>query len=107
MFVYVSRSSKDSGAYDLGELDQALFLYLDGQAQAQAAASAATAEPSSGVQDQQRRKLFLHMHQNFIFLPNSDTLFLQFQKEEGNSSSLTFFICSIRRFSFGSHQNHV
>ncbi|KAG4130114.1 hypothetical protein ERO13_D09G123100v2 [Gossypium hirsutum] len=24
-------SSKDSGAYDLGELDQALFLYLDGQ----------------------------------------------------------------------------
>ncbi|KAI4348749.1 hypothetical protein L6164_009432 [Bauhinia variegata] len=24
--------SKDSGAYDLGELDQALFLYLDGQA---------------------------------------------------------------------------
>ncbi|KAL6141479.1 hypothetical protein ACLB2K_059767 [Fragaria x ananassa] len=26
-------SSKDSGAYDLGELDQALFLYLDGQQQ--------------------------------------------------------------------------
>ncbi|BBH07419.1 bZIP transcription factor family protein [Prunus dulcis] len=25
--------SKDSGAYDLGELDQALFLYLDGQSQ--------------------------------------------------------------------------
>ncbi|KAK6941897.1 Basic-leucine zipper domain [Dillenia turbinata] len=27
--------SKESGAYDLGELDQALFLYLDGQAAAQ------------------------------------------------------------------------
>jgi len=27
---YVIRS-KDSGAYDLGELDQAFFLYLDGQ----------------------------------------------------------------------------
>ncbi|GAB4843800.1 hypothetical protein Ancab_013765 [Ancistrocladus abbreviatus] len=35
---------KDSGAYDLGELDQALFLYLDGQA-----------DPSS-VQDHQRRE---------------------------------------------------
>ena len=38
---YVNRS-KDSGAYDLGELDQAFFLYLDGQA-----------DPSS-VQDQKR-----------------------------------------------------
>ncbi|XP_057438733.1 bZIP transcription factor TGA10-like isoform X2 [Lotus japonicus] len=37
--------SKDSGAYDLGELDQALFLYLDGQA----------GEPSSVNQDQQRQ----------------------------------------------------
>ncbi|XP_020212658.1 bZIP transcription factor TGA10 isoform X1 [Cajanus cajan] len=38
---YVLRS-KDSGAYDLGELDQAFFLYLDGQA-----------DPSS-VQDQRQ-----------------------------------------------------
>ena len=30
MFFGVSRI-KDTGAYDLGELDQALFLYLDGQ----------------------------------------------------------------------------
>jgi len=36
--------NKDSSAYDLGELDQAFFLYLDGQAQA---------DPSS-VQDQRR-----------------------------------------------------
>ncbi|CAJ2673121.1 unnamed protein product [Trifolium pratense] len=36
--------SKDSSAYDLGELDQAFFLYLDGQAQA---------DPSS-VQDQRQ-----------------------------------------------------
>ncbi|KAK7259484.1 hypothetical protein RIF29_25092 [Crotalaria pallida] len=36
--------SKDSGAYDLGELDQALFLYLDGQA----------ADPSSVHQDQRQ-----------------------------------------------------
>ncbi|KAB1202815.1 Transcription factor HBP-1b(c1) [Morella rubra] len=34
--------SKDSGAYDLGELDQALFLYLDGQ------------EPASTLQDQRQ-----------------------------------------------------
>ncbi|XP_027350993.1 bZIP transcription factor TGA10-like [Abrus precatorius] len=37
--------SKDSGAYDLGELDQALFLYLDGQT-----------DPSS-VQDQRQNSL--------------------------------------------------
>lgn len=29
--IYIRGTSKDSGAYDLGELDQALFLYLDGQ----------------------------------------------------------------------------
>lgn len=40
----VSRS-KDTGPYDLGELDQALFLYLDGQ------------DPSS-VQDQRRELSF-------------------------------------------------
>jgi hypothetical protein len=34
--------SKDAGAYDLGELDQALFLYLDGQ------------DPSTVNQDQRR-----------------------------------------------------
>lgn len=37
----MSRNKDNSGAYDLGELDQALFLYLDGQ------------EPSS-IQDQRR-----------------------------------------------------
>jgi len=47
VYMYVNRS-KDSGAYDLGELDQAFFLYLDGQA-----------DPSS-VQDQ-RRELFLSL----------------------------------------------
>jgi len=57
--VYVSRG-KDSGAYDLGELDQAFFLYLDGQA-----------DPST-VQDQRRelsRKLSLshaRTHGNFF-----------------------------------------
>lgn len=56
--VYVSRG-KDSGAYDLGELDQAFFLYLDGQA-----------DPST-VQDQRRelyRKLFLTRTHPWKFL---------------------------------------
>jgi hypothetical protein len=40
--------SKDAGAYDMGELDQALFLYLDGQ------------DPSTVNQDQ-RRELSLSL----------------------------------------------
>lgn len=44
--------SKDSGAYDLGELDQALFLYFDGQQ-----------DPSS-VQDQRRKLISVS---NFFF----------------------------------------
>lgn len=32
-WVPTSRSKDNPGAYDLGELDQALFLYLDGQDQ--------------------------------------------------------------------------
>jgi hypothetical protein len=48
----VSRS-KDSGGYDLGELDQALFLYLDGQ------------DPST-VQDQ-RRELSLSLSLSLSF----------------------------------------
>lgn len=50
---------KDSGAYDLGELDQAFFLYLDGQA-----------DPST-VQDQRRelsRKLSLTRTHTWKFL---------------------------------------
>lgn len=47
--------SKDSGAYDLGELDQALFLYFDGQQ-----------DPSS-VQDQ-RRKLHLSLSLSILFV---------------------------------------
>lgn len=43
--------SKDAGAYDLGELDQALFLYLDGQ------------DPSTVNQDQ-RRELSLSLSLN-------------------------------------------
>lgn len=48
IFLYILCRSKDGGggggggAYDLGELDQALFLYLDGQDQ------------SSSAQDQRR-----------------------------------------------------
>ncbi|XP_027366007.1 bZIP transcription factor TGA10-like [Abrus precatorius] len=42
--------SKDSGAYDLGELDQAFFLYLDGQA-----------DPSSVQQDQRQNSSSLGM----------------------------------------------
>lgn len=50
-------SSKDAGAYDLGELDQALFLYLDGQ------------DPST-AQDQQRRECFLSSKKfHFSFYP--------------------------------------
>lgn len=33
-FFLFDLRNKDSSAYDLGELDQAFFLYLDGQAQA-------------------------------------------------------------------------
>jgi transcription factor TGA len=47
--VYVSRNNKDSGAYDLGELDQALFLYLNGQN-----------DPTS-VHEQKRKLFFNHM----------------------------------------------
>lgn len=39
--------SKDPGAYDLGELDQALFLYLDGH------------DPSA-IQEQRRERLSLY-----------------------------------------------
>lgn len=41
--------SKDSSTYDLGELDQAFFLYLDGQA-----------DPSS-LQDQRREYFFFSL----------------------------------------------
>jgi hypothetical protein len=44
--------SKDAGAYDMGELDQALFLYLDGQ------------DPSTVNQDQ-RRELSLSKLKKF------------------------------------------
>lgn len=64
MCVYDS-GSKDSGAYDLGELDQAFFLYLDGQA-----------DPSS-VQDQRRELSLRNTHTwKFLFAFN-----LQIQKD--------------------------
>lgn len=43
IYICLSRSKENGGAYDLGELDQALFLYLDGQD-----------HPSSSIQDQRR-----------------------------------------------------
>lgn len=50
--------SKDSGAYDLGELDQALFLYLDGQSQDHhnSSSTATTTTTHHLHQDTQRRK---------------------------------------------------
>lgn len=44
--IYICRSNDAGGAYDLGELDQALFLYLDGQDQS--------------AQEQHRRKSWSH-----------------------------------------------
>ena len=81
--------SKDSGAYDLGELDQAFFMYLDGQA-----------DPST-VQDQ-RRELCLSLSLSntyiyrkklkFFLLPtiffkfrNGKTLYLAFHFSLGES----------------------
>lgn len=96
MCVYVSRS-KDSGAYDLGELDQAFFLYLDGQA-----------DPSS-VQDQ-RRELshehslsLTHTHMEISFASN-----LQIQKE-GLSflPSRSFFVRLGDSLCLVTHQKHV
>lgn len=62
----VSRS-KDAGSYDLGELDQALFLYLDGQD-----------NPSTMNQDHQRRehKLINSMvYTNHCWSNNSTSVF--------------------------------
>lgn len=84
----MSRSNKDSGAYDLGELDQALFLYLDGQA-----------DPSS-VQDQRRelsQTLLI-----FFFSP------FKIQKEELLQFPFTFrFVFGDSLFWGQSHQKHV
>jgi len=94
--VYVSRG-KDSGAYDLGELDQAFFLYLDGQA-----------DPST-VQDQRRelsRKLFLTRTHTWKFLSLFFFLasnLLQFKR--GTFPSHFSFVCEI--LFVGSHQKHV
>lgn len=46
----MNRSKENGGAFDLGELDQALFLYLNGQ------------DPSSSIQDQRRMLTF------FVFI---------------------------------------
>ena len=52
-----SGNNTNHGAYDLGELDQALFLYLDGQ-------QADTSTTSNHLHQDQRRKTFLF---NFFF----------------------------------------
>lgn len=44
--------SRDPGGYDLGELDQALFLYLDGH------------DPSA-IQEQRRERLYLSLYLSF------------------------------------------
>lgn len=63
--------SKESGPYDLGEFDQALFLYLDGQ------------DPSSTVQDQRRQfSLYKIWSFSFIFLFSFWVLWKLLQKEE-------------------------
>lgn len=77
-----SSSSKDTGTYDLGELDQALFLYFDGQ------------DPS-GVQEQ-RRECFLS--QNFLLSSYKGTFIfsLVFCWEDSFGNGL-----------FGSQEKHV
>lgn len=67
-FCFNNRS-KDSGAYDLGELDQAFFLYLDGQAD----------HPSS-VQDQRRElSLSLSLSMRKIHTNKKYLFFVSFQ----------------------------
>lgn len=89
MCVYDS-GSKDSGAYDLGELDQAFFLYLDGQA-----------DPSS-VQDQRRELSLRNTHTwKFLFAFN-----LQIQKD-GLFPSRPLFVRLGDSLCLVTHQKHV
>jgi hypothetical protein len=82
--VYVSRNNKDSGAYDLGELDQALFLYLNGQN-----------DPTS-VHEQKRKLFFNHMKimrkKSFFFLLNPIPITFCFKLKKG---SFFFFLLSL------------
>lgn len=80
MYLCVSRSSKDSGAYDLGDLDQALLLYLDGQGQGQT--------DSSTLQDQRLRELLYFI--SFSFSHVCKLIFIQFIQFKILSLSLSF-----------------
>ncbi|KAG6399515.1 hypothetical protein SASPL_140996 [Salvia splendens] len=80
--------SKESGAYDLGDLDQALFLYLDGQDQDQRQMRPHTlnifpSEPMHGISSGSKKSSEPSNHRNYVQEP------AKVVKREGNRKGPT------------------